>query len=74
MFASPDKRDDLAQGDVDVQESQATKGAAEVWVIPEVLHGYLVGGEEARDVIEVPGIHPGEDYQERADFKGEDGE
>ncbi len=74
MLASADEVDDLAEGDINVQKTQATEGAAEVWVVPDVLDGDLILGEETGDVVEAPGIHPGEDYQEGSDFKGEEGE
>ena len=34
----------------------------------------LIVSEEAGDVVEAPGIHPGEDDQEGSDFKGEERE
>ena len=73
MFASPDQVEDLTKGDVYVQEPQTTESAAEVRVVPEVLYGYLVSGKEAGEVVETPGVHPGDHDKEGADFDGEDG-
>jgi len=66
--------DNRAEGNIDVQKPQATEGTAERRIVPQILHGYLVGGEVAGEVVEAPGIHPGEDHQERAHFKGKDRE
>ena len=74
MLASADEVDNLAESDIDVQKAQATEGAAEVGVVPDVLDSDLIFGEEAGDVVEAPGIHPGEDDQEGTDFKGKEGE
>jgi len=72
LLAAPDQLDDRAEGNIDVQKPQATEGAAERRVVPQVLHGYLIGGKVAGEVVEAPGIHPGENYEERAHFKGKD--
>jgi hypothetical protein len=66
--------DDLAEGDIDVQKPQATEGTAEIQVVPQVLHLYLIRGKVAGKVVEAPGIHPGENHQESTDFEGKDGE
>ena len=72
LFASPDQLHNRAEGDVDVEKPQAAEGAPERRVVPQVLHGYLIGGKVAGEVVEAPGIHPGENYEERAHFKGKD--
>jgi|SRR5579872_3354569 len=62
--------DDLEESYIDVDEPQARDQAFEGWFIPNGLEV----GTESLEVIEGPGILPGKNDQEQADFEGEDGE
>ena len=57
-------------GQVDVYGSQSANGATEVRIFPNVAEN-LVG---ILEVVEKPGVSPGEDEKEQADFQREEGE
>lgn len=65
-----EQADDLEESYIDVDEPQAGDQAFEGWLIP---HRFDVG-TKSLEVIQRPGILPGENDQEEADFEGEDGE
>ncbi len=70
VLLAAEQPDDLEEGDVDVYEAQTGDEAFERWFVP---HGFEVGAESL-EVVERPGIAPGDDDQKEADFEGENGE
>ena len=44
----------FAEGDIDVQQPQATEGTTEIGVIPQVLKLDFMAGEEAGEMIQGP--------------------
>jgi hypothetical protein len=74
LYAGTDEPKSGADSDVNVKEAEATKGAAEIRVIPKVLEFDFMPGEETRKMVQSPRIHPREYHQENADFEGEDRE
>src|SRR5712664_1976313 len=74
IFGSTEERQDLPEGDVEVQHTQAADAALQKWVVPKILDATLNGREEARQMVQAPGIHPREHHQKHADLKGKKGE
>ena len=62
--------DDLQKRYIDVDEPQARDQAFERRLIPNRFEV----GAKSLEVVECPGVLPGENDQEQADFEGEDGE
>ena len=74
LFTSTDQVDDLAKCNIYIEQAQAAERGPKIGVVPHILNRDLVGGEEARKVVQCPGVHPGENQQKRPNFKGENGE
>ena len=67
---SAEDADDLEESDVDVNETQAGDKTLKRWFVPDRFEV----GIESLEVVERPGIEPGDHDQKQAHFEGEDGE
>ena len=54
LLTAADELKSFAEGDIDVQQPQATEGTTEIGVIPQVLKLDFMAGEEAGEMIQGP--------------------
>ena len=69
-FGEAPQAEHFGEGDEDVEEAEATDGAAEAVGLEE----FAPLGLEIEEVVQIPGAGPGVDQQEDAKFKTEDAE
>ena len=65
LGAAAEQADDLEEGNIDVHEAQAGDESFKGRLVPE-------GFEISLEVVDSPGVLPGKNHQEQADFERKD--